>query len=375
MHNIILPYLNTNDEYAVLLKWHFDNGQLVKAGQTLAMVETSKATVDLTCEQEGLFYQCVTAGAECAFGKVLGYIFQDEEEMRQFFEGGQPADATAPFTSTHAAQALIDQHALTPSQLRALKKKVITKADIESLLARQTNGTSSATPVTLSRHQLAVARTVTVSHETIPASFLLLKIDATHALALRSFLQKRLSAIVSFPELLIKIVAFLFASFPLCFARLQEDFSVLSAQDAHIGITIDMGKGLFIPVIKQATQKSIQEIAETMMEFRIKGLSNAFQEEEISGGNISLSLHTEADVILALPIIPPTQVCMLSLCSLQEECFLDGNENVQRRSYFHLGLTYDHRLINGREAGLFLRAIKVIFESATKLQEVILPPE
>ena len=78
----------------------------------------------------------------------------------------------------------------------------------------------------------------------------------------------------------------------------------------------------------------------------------------MSGGHLTISLHTDRDVLVAIPIIFPTQTCMLSLCSEQDELYLRADGSVGMRHYLTLGAAYDHRVINGAEAARFLQEIK-----------------
>jgi 2-oxoglutarate dehydrogenase E2 component (dihydrolipoamide succinyltransferase) len=94
------------------------------------------------------------------------------------------------------------------------------------------------------------------------------------------------------------------------------------------------------------------------MGFRVNALRGRFREADLAGGNIGLALSDETDVVSAQPLILPPHACMLALCAPQEELRLDDAGRVTVRRYLHLGLAYDHRVINGRDATLFLAELK-----------------
>jgi len=123
-------------------------------------------------------------------------------------------------------------------------------------------------------------------------------------------------------------------------------------------VTLDAGQGLYVPVVKDADTRSLAEIADVLADFRISALRGSFRESELAGGNITISLSNDPDIVLARPIIFPGQACMLCLCGTQQELYLSDAEQIAVRHYANLGLSYDHRVINGRDAALFLRGIK-----------------
>ena len=99
------------------------------------------------------------------------------------------------------------------------------------------------------------------------------------------------------------------------------------------------------------------------MRFRVSAMRERFSEDDLSGGHITISLNTAPDVVLVVPVILPGQTCMLSLGSIQEELFLDGDGTPVVRTYCHLGVAYDHRVINGYDAVQFVAEIKRDFET------------
>ncbi|MEK8173439.1 2-oxo acid dehydrogenase subunit E2 [Streptomyces sp. M19] len=111
--------------------------------------------------------------------------------------------------------------------------------------------------------------------------------------------------VVGLPELLLGAIGRLDREFPECFGKPSGE-----AADPHrradVGITIDTGTGLYIPVVRRAAELTPRELAETLMEFRKKALTRRFDEQDLRGGDIALSLHTEPDVVMAHTIVFPS---------------------------------------------------------------------
>jgi len=112
----------------------------------------------------------------------------------------------------------------------------------------------------------------------------------------------------------------------------------------------------------------VAEIAGLLMDFRKKAWRRAFRAEELAEpGGIALSLSHEPDVVLAVPIVFPQHRAMLALGGVLDELFLDGDGGPATRRYVHIGLSFDHRVVNGRDAVLFLRHVKDLVEHPERL--------
>ena len=152
---------------------------------------------------------------------------------------------------------------------------------------------------------------------------------------------------------------------PFFFGALGDDLQFLPSAAGNIGVTFDLGHGLFIPVVKNAANLSLREIAKAMMAFRMKALRANFQAADLSGGDLSLSINMDADLLFVQPIILPPQTCMISVGAVQTELVRDAGQGLLERRYVYLGVAFDHRAINGFEANAFASAIKAQVEDAS----------
>ncbi|MFD0889671.1 2-oxo acid dehydrogenase subunit E2, partial [Streptosporangium algeriense] len=268
---------------------------------------------------------------------------------------------------TDPARALIAELGITPEQIASLGLGVIRRADVERLagLTQEPPApapqavpeeTDEAERHALSRVQRAVARAVTTSHSTIPAAYTVVKFDVGPALERAKDLSRQVRRPVGLTELFVRAVAALHPEFPLFFAAVDGDGARLS--DApRVGVTFDMGEGLYVPVVRETG--TLKEIADTLMRYRLAAAEGDFKERDLTGANIAVTLHTDADVILAVPLVFPGTVCALAITSPQPELVLGEDGTVTRRTVANIGLAYDHRLINGRDAALFLAALRM----------------
>ncbi|NUP39410.1 MAG: dehydrogenase, partial [Streptomyces sp.] len=205
------------------------------------------------------------------------------------------------------------------------------------------------TRVPLSRVQRGVARAVQLSHQGIPAAYTVVRMDLGPALAYAAALTRTVRRPVGLAELFVREVALLHGDFPRFFASVNGTTATL-ADAPHIGVTVDLGEGLYVPCVRDAADRTTAEIATQLMKFRIAATNGSFRERDLVGANFTVTLHTDADVVLAVPFVLPGTVCALAVTSPA-----DG-------SPANIGLAYDHRLINGRDASLFLHALKTSME-------------
>ena len=366
MYNIKVMQLNANDESCKLVEWYFNDGDIVKEGDTLVCIETSKASKDIECESTGILHILAQEGEELEIGALMGCVFENEEEKTTYLENKNNNQIQElEIKITKPAEELMLKEGISEKQVLELGKKVILKTDIEKLIGEKSN-TANKSEVQISKHQQMVAKVVSASHREVPSAALLMKVYYDKlSLAIQDFNREQ-SQQIGVTELIIKILSELHPNFPLFFGRIKDEKTLIKSQEPNIGITMDLGKGLFIPVIKLEQTGSLQEIGDVMMDFKIKALRNNFKEEELTDGNISITLNTDRDIIAVLPIIPYGQTCMIAINAVQEELYKSTEGKVESRSFFNIGISYDHRVINGFEAVQFIKTIK------NKLENVLI---
>ncbi|MFI6498502.1 2-oxo acid dehydrogenase subunit E2 [Nonomuraea typhae] len=333
MAELRVPKLNNNDTEYLLVEWLVPDGTPVHEDDAVVLVETSKATEELPADTNGVLRHVVKAGAWCRPDEVIATVGDDAPVIAEdTAEPGEGPLVTAP------AQALIDAHGITPEQVAALGVRLVRRADVERLVA-------GARLHELPRVQRAVARAVEVSHQTIPAAYVAVRMDLGPALERAKALTKEVRRPVGVAEVFVQAVAGLHGEFPLFFAALQGNHAVLS-ETPDIGVTVDLGEGLYVPVVHDAAGRTLKDVAVTLMKHRLAATTGEFKESDLGGANFVVTLHTEGEVEMAIPFVFPGTACALAVTAPA-----DGGSAL-------IGLAYDHRLINGRDASLFLAALR-----------------
>ncbi|MET8388683.1 2-oxo acid dehydrogenase subunit E2 [Streptosporangium canum] len=402
MTEIRVPKLNNNDTVYLLVEWAAKDGQTVRAGEPLVVLETSKAAEELVAEEDGTLLCLLEAGAECAPGQVIARLLADGEAPPSpaAEHGASPATPDHEVVVTAPALRLMDERGISMEQVRALGRKVVRRADLESLNATWAGPGNpvSVTPPTIdpgrasgpsasrtasrgsgpaasrtapedsgliepSRAQRRVAEVVEESHRDIPSAFTVMRVDVTDALGFARQETRRLRVLIGLPELLVRATGRLLDRFPLCFATPVDGRRARRAVSAEVGVTVDVGGGMFVPVVRDAGRRPLGEIAGDLTRFRRAALDGTFRERDLQGGNIMLTLHTDAAVVMAVPVVFPGQTCALSLAAPRPEVVETRDGGFAVRKVILLGLAYDHRFVNGRDSAEFLGALRTALES------------
>ncbi len=349
---VVAPKLNNNDDAYLLTNWLAEHGAWVEAGTPLLVLETSKAAEEIEAPVHGFVRHAVHAGEECAVGRVLGHLHADLDDL----DGGEPAaveraDPGSPTDTGGTAEA----HAGV---------SLPANADAADPGDREEN--ASLRPGTrthhLSRAQAGTAATVSRSHAEVPTAFTAARFEIGTVLRRLDAYAEESGGDVGLPEAFVKAVAEAFDDFPLLFGSLMADGTVAVPESPQIGVTLDAGSGLFVPVVRGAREASLDEVADVLMDYQFKAFGDGFSAAELAGGNMTLSLNTEPEVEIVHPIVLWPQLCMLTLNGVREEPRLDDDGALIRREFVNVGLVYDHRVVNGRDATLFLRRVRTTLD-------------
>jgi pyruvate/2-oxoglutarate dehydrogenase complex dihydrolipoamide acyltransferase (E2) component len=306
-----VPKLNNNDVSYVLLSWLAEDGESVERDQPVAEIETSKAVQELLAERAGRLYRRLEAGADCQPGQQIGSLVVSADDDT----ASRPAPSGPPPVESDDAG------------------------------------------LRLGRNQQQVGEVVSRSRREIPDAFVVLRARLDAVIETQNTLERHGEDPPGLLELLVKLLGELRGSHPLCFAGWESPSVARMADEAHVGVTMDAGNGLYVPVVRSVERKSLADIADELAALRMQAFRGSFTERELAGANIAVSWNHEPDVILVQPVIPPGLACALSVGGQHQDLRLDPDEGVVVAPYLNLGLAHDHRLVNCRDAIAFLTAL------------------
>lgn len=211
----------------------------------------------------------------------------------------------------------------------------------------------------LPRHQLAIAAVVTRSHMQIPAGFAVAAVNVDGAAAYARAATRRLRTLIGLPELMVKAIGGLLERHPRCFAAPTDD----RPGAANVGVTVDIGTGLYVPVLPAADRSGLREIGALLLEYRRAAIHRDFRTAQLADATITLTLATDGP-LFSRPIIFPGQVCAVSLGTTAPRVGRDSDSGEPVSfGVAHVGIAYDHRTVDDRDATAFLGALKSTMES------------
>ena len=131
---------------------------------------------------------------------------------------------------------------------------------------------------------------------------------------------------------------------------------------ADVGVTIDVGRGLHVPVLRAVQSTPVRDLAAQLMAYRMTALRGTFRAADLTGATILLALHTDDDVTHAVPSSSPAPPARCPLPAARPNCSSTPPARSTQRTVVQLGLAYDHRIINGRDAVAFLRDLSALLQ-------------
>ena len=405
--------------------WIKSEGDWVDSGEDLVEIETEKASVQLPSPAAG-FLESITKHAEefADIGEVIAKIRvapnpggMDQPSADQPTESASAsasssaAGGTASFVMP-AAQRMLDENGLSAADVpatgpggRLLKedvqrfldsggKKPVAKpapspapaASQKSPAApqRSTAVTAPAKPTStlmtgapdrseevkpLSMLRRTIASRLVNAQQTAALLTTFNEIDMQPVMALRkkykdAFLEKH-GVKLGFMSFFAKASVEALRRFPAVNAEVRDD-SAIYRNYQDIGIAIGGGKGLVVPIVRNTERMSFAEIEWTIADFAKQAAENRLQAEDLIGGTFTISNGGVYGSLLSTPIVNPPQSGILGLHSIQDRpVAIDGK--VEIRPMMYVALTYDHRIVDGREAVGFLRTIKEVIEDPARL--------
>ena len=185
-------------------------------------------------------------------------------------------------------------------------------------------------------------------------------VDAARRHARRLIRAER--CLIGLPELVVAALGTVAERFPHCFGAYVDPGAVRLAERIDVGVTMDVGRGLHVPVVRDVAATPIADIAKVLMRFRLAAMRGGFRAGDLTGANVLLALHTDDDISIAVPIVLPGTVCALSLAGQQQVVRLDDDGMPVSHTVVRLGVAYDHRVVNGAEAAELLRAVREVLQ-------------
>jgi len=370
---IIMPDLGTSVDRVRLIKWLKQEGEFVKRGELLCEIETDKAVSELESFAEGfLLRREVEDDSEIEAGSVIAYIGREGEEVPDSTEVNElnPVQNTEDIkTETSASTSEVSTRKKISPMIKNLAKREgvdlnvitgtgpggrITREDV--INARELGDNEHDNVELLSTNQSIVASQVTRSHREIPSFCLTCRIEMSATIEKRGRLRDEQHAKVCYDAFFIEAVAEAMRDFPHFRSQFTDD-GVNHSEKVNVGIAVGIDHKLFIPVVKDAADQSLLELDANIRRLSDAAKQDSLGTEDISGATLTVSNLGMFPVHSFQAIIPPGQIAILAVGAMEETPVVK-NGKIEIIPLAIVSLTVDHRLVNGREAGEFVKRLK-----------------
>jgi 2-oxoglutarate dehydrogenase E2 component (dihydrolipoamide succinyltransferase) len=377
-------------------QWLKAEGDWVDSGEDLVEIETEKASVQIPAPVSGFLSKISKQEEEFAnVGDLIAVIEPGEKPAQASTAIPSPEAPTSRSESSGfvmpAAQRLLDEHGLSASQVpargpggRLLKEDVLafireqkpsppvpTAPSSPSKTSLVTNDSElrgeEIKPLSMLRRTIA-ARLVE-AQQTAALLTTFNEIDMDPVMKIRKkykdqFLERH-GVKLGFMSFFAKAAVEALRRYPAVNAEIRGD-DVVYRHYQDIGVAIGGGKGLVVPVLRNVERMSFAEIEQSIGNFARQAGENRLQPTDLIGGTFTISNGGVYGSLLSTPIVNPPQSGILGLHSIQQRpVAIDGN--VVIRPMMYVALTYDHRIVDGREAVGFLKTIKDVIEDPARL--------
>jgi 2-oxoglutarate dehydrogenase E2 component (dihydrolipoamide succinyltransferase) len=417
--DVVVPQLSESVAEATLLQWHKKVGEAIARDENLIDIETDKVVLELPAPAQGVLIEIVKGdGSSVVAGELIARI--DTEATASASAAASTASPTAAPSAAPVATAAASAPASTAASSIAMpaaakmlaennmsanavagtgKDGRVTKGDVIGALESKASGTSSvassAAPAVRTVNALpAVAVPTNLDlvnrpEQRVPMSRLrariaerLLQSQATNAI-LTTFNEVNMQPVMDlrnkykdkfekehgvklgFMSFFVKAAVAALKKYPVINASIDGNDVVYHGY-FDIGIAVGSPRGLVVPILRNVDQMSIAEIEKKIGEFGVKAKDGKLTLDELTGGTFSISNGGVFGSMLSTPIINPPQSAILGVHATKDRAVVENGQIVIRPMNY-LAMSYDHRIIDGREAVLGLVAMKEALEDPARL--------
>jgi 2-oxoglutarate dehydrogenase E2 component (dihydrolipoamide succinyltransferase) len=394
--------------------WLKSEGEQIEQDETLVMIETDKVTVELPAPVSGVLSEIkVKKGETASVGDVIGTVQEGKaappkkEDAKQADESEpkpkpKPKEKPKAKADTEAEQATEEDEAdseppepspesmpahgyarVMPSARRVLAEKGLSaeevkpsgpggrllKEDVQRHEPRGEAPESREEVVQMTPMRRRIAERLVQAQQVAALLTTFNEIDMSAVMALRkqhqeSF-QQKYGIKLGFMSFFVKAAIEALKLIPQVNAEIRDD-AIVYKNHYDIGVAVGSGKGLVVPVIRNADRLSFAEIEQALADLGQRAQKGKLKLEELQGGTFTISNGGIYGNLLSTPIVNPPQSGILGMHAIQERPVVRDGQIVVR-PMMYVAVTYDHRIIDGREAVTFLKRIKECVESPTRI--------
>jgi len=386
---IKVPTLGESVTEATVAKWFKNVGDAVRADEPLVELETDKVTVEVPAPAAGVLGQItVPAGATVEVGAVLGVIGAGSGAVAAPAAAPAPAPVAAapapaaaapaafPSAAKMASEAGIDTAAIAGSG----KGGRVTKGDVQDAVAKPAAAPAAPSGprskadledrVPMTRLRKRIAERLKEAQNTAAMLTTFNEVDMTALFALRNQykdqFEKRHGTKLGFMSFFVKASIEALKDWPAVNAEI-DGTDLVYKKYYDIGVAVGTPQGLVVPVVRNADQLSFAGVEQTIAGLGKKARDGKLSMEDLTGGTFTISNGGVYGSLMSTPILNTPQSGILGMHKVQQRPMVMPDGKIEARPMMYLALSYDHRIIDGREAVSFLVRVKECIEDPQRI--------
>jgi 2-oxoglutarate dehydrogenase E2 component (dihydrolipoamide succinyltransferase) len=399
-----IPAVGESITSGVLSVWHKQTGDIVSEGESLFTLETDKISTEVPAVGTGKLQIQVDAGQEVKIGEVVALLDESVKSPAPSTKPAiptetqvTPAEPESNDTLSPAARRIVEEEKVKVAEVAGTGKHgQVTKSDLVQYLESKSTPSSPAQQSAQSPPPVpaptvpaaapvrSAARTtrrkMTPLRKKIAAQLVMAQqnaamlttfneCDMSAVMQLRSqyqeSFQKRHGAKLGFMSFFIKAVVDALQSVPAMNARIDGD-DLIENQYYDIGVAVGTERGLVVPVVRDADKKSFAELEKQVAAYAVKARDGKLGLDDLTGGVFTITNGGIYGSLLSTPILNPPQSGILGMHKIQNRPMAIGDK-IEVRPMMYLAVSYDHRVVDGKEAVTFLVRVKDCVEAPARL--------
>jgi len=368
---LVVPSVGESISEVEIGDWLKNPGESVDQDEPVVVIETEKATVELPAPTAGTITQMLKhKGEKAAVGDVIGYMEPNGNSPPQLRrrEPGRSLGSDGAVQENQSEDRSIDQHhPVAPRHPSSSEEGSLDSKAPPSIPQPSTGREEQVIPMTPIRRR--IAERLVEAQKTAALLTTFNQADMSAVMALRKQHQESFVAKyqikLGFMSFFVKASVEALRLIPQLNAEIRGH-DIVYRNYYDIGIAVGGGKGLVVPVLRNAERLSFAEIERAIADFAQRAQANQLKVDELQGGTFTISNGGVYGSMLSTPIVNPPQSGVLGLHVVEERPVVREGA-VVIRPMMYVALTYDHRIVDGREAVTFLKRVKDVIENPARM--------
>ncbi len=369
------PELSESVASGTLLAWRKQEGDSVQRDETLADIETDKVILEIPASASGVLERIAVAeGATVNAGDLLAVLEVSDVEGVVSLEKTPVKQVAAPVPAAGQSEkvempAPVAEPSRSPPKSEVLPEKRLPDdgPHKQRLGVQSREGRETRTPMSRLRQRVAERLVAAQQTAAILTTFNEVNMQPVNELRQRykAEFETRHGIKLGYMSFFVRAVCDALRQFPIVNASIDGE-DIVHHDYYDIGIAVSTPRGLVVPILRDAERLSFAEIEKGIADFAARAQTGAISIDELTGGTFSITNGGVFGSLLSTPILNPPQSGILGMHKIQERPVAE-NGQVVIRPMMYLALSYDHRLIDGRDAVQFLVAVKAALEAPERL--------